>query len=75
MTKVLLAVIFQINNEPTFIEGYHPAVQPSMRICEDRAQFMRNYLATIPSLPKHTVLCGNENEIQRRIMVSLDTIL
>lgn len=71
--KVLLAVLFIMNGEPTLIEGYLPREQPSMEVCEERADFMADYLSTVPDLPEiGEIICGTEEEIQKAIDVLND---
>lgn len=74
--KTFLVVIFMMNGEPTmFVDGYQPREQPSMEVCENRAEFMADYLATVPGLPSvGKIVCGTEEEIRKAIAVLSDPI-
>lgn len=49
MNIVLLVVTFYVieTGEPTFIDGWHPRVQPSMEVCETRKPKLEQYLEQI----------------------------
>jgi len=39
-----LTVLFLINGEATQIEGFHPRLQESLDICEERAKVLEKYI-------------------------------
>ena len=62
--KVLLAIIFLVQGEPTIVEGYFPLEMESREYCEMRKDFTEAYLATVPGMPEFRVVCGTQEEIQ-----------
>lgn len=74
--KTFLVAIFLINGEPSFLDGYYPREVKSVEVCEDRRVFMLEYLRSVDGLPEvGDVVCGTEEDIQKRINVLDDPIL
>lgn len=66
--KVFLAVLFFMNGEPALIDGFMPREQPSIEVCEERAEFMQESLADMPDLPEvGKIVCGTKEDIQKAI--------
>jgi hypothetical protein len=50
-------ILFLINGQLVVLPGWEPRPQPSLAICERRADFAREYLATLDT-PSFVVYCG-----------------
>jgi len=64
MKQIILAIVFMIEGEPHFIDGYLPRTQPDMETCEMRREFMLDYFAENPE--KHAVggiYCGPKSGV------------
>ena len=44
MKTFILAIIFTINGQPAYIEGWEPRMQPDAETCIERAANVRTYL-------------------------------
>jgi exonuclease III len=76
MEQILLAIFFVINGEITMIEGWYPRPQESMEICEQRQEFMTNYMRTLSDMPEIAgIFCGTQDQIQDQIDIINSTQL
>lgn len=63
---IYLAPIFLIAGEPTLMADWMPREQPSIEICEERAEYMNEHMLTYPldeGIEFLTAFCGTREEI------------
>ena len=56
-TVIVLVVAFFVDGEWKVRTDLMPRVQPSIEICEHRAQQIQEYLLTMEDLPRHESTC------------------
>lgn len=61
--SALLMVLFWTGGQPYFLDGWHPIEQPSIAVCEERAEDTRAFLERNSGWPRSwTVMCVGSKE-------------
>ena len=72
--KTLLVILFIINGEPSIIQDGFAPMEVDAAQCEQRAQFAREYIPSVPDMPElYGVYCGTEQELKKRFDIEINS--
>jgi hypothetical protein len=73
--KTFLVILFMVNGQPTImVNGFSP-IAVDADVCEQRIEYVRDYIPTVPNLPEiYDVVCGTQEELQEQFNIEFNSV-